>query len=400
MSFSNWYKASSFLERCQLKKTFNQIALKVIIDGAYYGYKIQQKDVAFLQELPVNYCRSRYILNGKPAVELNLKYFDDTFKDYDYKMRVVKMFPKEVQKGYLDYKKGNLPKDYSGDDSGWVLLDPELTVRFCLNGKGEKPFFIPVISALLDLEDAQELDKQKMAQQILKIIIQKMPIDKNGDLIFDTTEAQALHNNVVGMVGDAIGVDVLTTFADVEVADMSDNSNVSSVDQLDRVERTVFNEGGSSKMLFNTDGNIALEKSIANDEAVMYDLVLQFEEYAESLLAAFNRNKKKIAYKVQILPTTVYNYKELSKLYKEQTMLGFSKLLPQVALGQTQTAVVSTAIFENKVLELDDLFTPPKMSSTMGKEDNALSDKGEGGRPELPDDKKSTKTIQNKESEE
>lgn len=405
---SNWYKASFFLENCQLKKTFNNIALKVIVDGAYYGYKIQQKDVVYLQELPVNYCRSRYELNGKPAIELNLKYFDDTFRDYDYKIRVVKMFPKEIQKGYMEYQKGKMPKDYSGDDSGWMLLDPEATVKFCLHGKGDKPFFLPVINALLDLEEAQDLDKQRMAQQILKIIIQKMPIDKNGDLIFDTIEAQALHNNVVGMVGDAIGVDVLTTFADVEVADMSDNGNVSSVDQLDRVERTVFNEGGSSKMLFNTDGNIALEKSIANDEAAMYDLILQFEEYAEGLLSVFNRNAKKIAYKVQILPTTVYNYKDLSKIYKEQTMLGFSKLLPQVALGQSQTSVVSTAIFENEILELGDLFVPPKMSSTMGNGDgNNNNDhdgvkapsSNEGGRPELPDEEKSTKTIQNKESE-
>jgi hypothetical protein len=28
-----------------------------------------------------------------------------------------------------------------------------------------------------------------MQQQLLKIIIQKMPIDKNGDLVFDVDEA-------------------------------------------------------------------------------------------------------------------------------------------------------------------------------------------------------------------
>jgi len=29
-----------------------------------------------------------------------------------------------------------------------------------------------------------------MAQKLLRIIIQKMPLDKNGDLIFDVDEAQ------------------------------------------------------------------------------------------------------------------------------------------------------------------------------------------------------------------
>jgi len=69
-----------------------------------------------------------------------------------------------------------------------------------------------------------------MAQKLLKIIIQKMPLDKNGDLVFDIDEAQQLHNNAVKMLGKAIGIDILTTFADVDVADMSDKGNQSNID--------------------------------------------------------------------------------------------------------------------------------------------------------------------------
>ena len=316
------------------------------------------------------------------------------------------MFPKEFQKAYLDYVNGTLPKDYQGDDSGWFLLDPEKSVKFNLSNS-DAPLFAAVIPSLMDLEDAQDLDKKKMAQQLLRIIIQKMPIDKNGDLIFDVEEAQALHNNAVAMLANAIGVDVLTTFADVNVADMSDKSNVSSVDLLERVERTVYNNAGVSQMQFNTSGNLALEKSIANDEATMTNLLLQFEEYAESLLKPFNKNVKRLQYKVQILPTTVYNYKDLAKLYKEQTMIGFSKLLPQVALGQSQTSVIAIAYFENELMNLDELFVAPSMSSTQsGSSSSGNTESGnepsagsEGGRPELPDEEKSEKTIQNRESQ-
>lgn len=398
-----WYKASLLLESSRLKKVFGEIALAVIKYGCYYGYRIEQKTAGYLQELPVNYCRSRYKLNGQYAVEFNIKYFDDMYADIQYRMRVLKMFPKEFQKAYVSYRKGTLPKDFQGDSDGWFLLDPTKTVKFNLSNS-DAPLFVSVIPALMDLDDAQGLDKEKMRQQILKIIIQQMPIDKNGDLIFDVDEAAVLHNNVVQMVADAIGVDVLTTFADVKVADMSDKGNVSSVDQLDKVERTVYNEAGVSQMQFNTSGNLALEKSIANDEATMTDLILQFEEFAERLLSPFNKNPKRLIYRVQILPTTVYNYKELSKLYKEQTMLGFSKLLPQVALGQTQSGVIATAIFENEMMNLDSLFLPPQMSSTMsgkqeeGQDSNSPSSGDQGGRPELADDEKSDKTIQNKES--
>ena len=273
----------------------------------------------------------------------------------------------------------------------------------------DAPLFIPVIPAILDLEDAKQLDKDRMLQRLLKIIIQQMPIDKNGDLIFDVQEANALHNNAVAMLGDAIGISVLTTFADVDVADLSDKSTLTSVDELERVERSLYNEAGVSQKQFNTDGQTALDKSIANDEATMTDLLLQFKKYAERLLRAFNKNPKRLRYTVAMLPTTIYNYKDLSKMYKEQTQIGFSKLLPQVALGMTQQEIIATALFENGMLALNDLFVPPQMSSTMSgtkatdssgkktteKNDNAQSEKSEGGRPEKPDDEKSEKTIHN-----
>ena len=94
------------------------------------------------------------------------------------------------------------------------------------------------------------------------------------------------------MLGKAIGVDVLTTFADVEVADMDNNRAASSRDDLMRVERSVYNEAGVSQMQFNTDGNIALEKSILNDEASLFNLIIQFEEFLNKLVEKFNKNKK------------------------------------------------------------------------------------------------------------
>ena len=236
-----------------------------------------------------------------------------------------------------------------------------------------------------------------------------MPIDKNGDLIFDVQEAQALHNNAVAMLGNAIGMSVLTTFADVDVADLSDRSTLTSVDDLERVERSLFNEAGVSQKQFNTDGQTALDKSIANDEATMTDLLLQFKKYSERLLAAFNKNPKRVRYTVTMLPTTIYNYKDLSKMYKEQAQIGFSKLLPQVALGMTQQEIIATANFENEMLALNDLFVPPQMSSTMSgtkapdsgrnktteKKDDDAQSGSQGGRPPKPDDEKSEKTIRN-----
>lgn len=393
-----WYKSLVLLDGCELKKMFGSIALKVMRNGCYYGYMLRSDERVLLQELPVNYCRSRYELNGSPAVEMNMRYFDDNFPDASYRMRVVQMFPEDVRKAYVQFKSGNLPKDFSSDDEGWVLLDPKMTVKFSL-GSGDIPLFASVIPDLMDLDDAQELDKRKMAQQLVRIIVQQLPMNKNGDSVFDMSEAAQMHSNAVNMVGQAMGVSVLTTFADVEVADMSDKGNVSSVDQLDKVERTVYNEAGVSQMQFNSSGSVALEKSIANDEATMSALIDQFKLFGQRILEPMNGRKKKLYYEFSILPTTIYNYKDMAKLYKEQATLGFGLMMPQVALGRSPLAVISEGIFEGDIMHMTDIFRAPQMSSTMsGSSDSQSSGTGEAGRPSLPDDEKSDKTLANIES--
>ena len=403
-------KALLYLDNFEVKKFFGEVALKVLRNGCYYGYLIPQSDKMSVQELPPKYCRSRFNVNGRPAVEFNMKFFDDTFRDTTQKMKMLNLFPSEFKKGYILYKEGKLKPDFVGDTSGWYLLDVNSVIKFNLNGE-DFPAFISVIPAIIDLDAAQDLDRKKMQQKLLKIIIQKMPMDKNGDLIFDVDEAQQLHNNAVKMLSKAIGIDVLTTFADVEVADMADKSTTTTVDELEKVERTVYNEAGVSQMQFNTDGNIALEKSILNDEASMYNLLVQFEAFLNDLLKPFNKSPKKLYYRAQILTTTIYNYKDMAKLYKEQTQLGYSKMLPQIALGQSQSSILATAYFENDILDLVHIFIPPLMSSTMNadalKEENGNSSSSstssggedkQAGRKEKEDDQKSEKTIRNIES--
>ena len=255
-------------------------------------------------------------------------------------------------------------------------------------------------------------------QQLLKIIVQKLPTDKNGDLIFDVDEARDIHNNAVEMLKRAVGVDVLTTFAEIESINMSDKNTTATQDDLAKVERSVFNALGISQNLFNTDGNMALQKSVLIDEGMVRPLLLQFEIFFDRIVQSKGTNKKKYNFRLYMLETTQDNYKDLSKLYKEQVQLGYSKMLPEVALGHSQSSILNTAYFENEVMHLSELMIPPLMSSTLNMEDikgnsnktsssnsqktgtssSSSSSAGNAGRPEKPDDQKSEKTIKNKES--
>lgn len=406
---TSFHEALTLLDNFNVKAFFGKVALKVIRYGAYYGYIIEKdKTHSMIQELPANYCRSRFEVDGRPVVEFNMKYFDETFRDIQYRMRVIKAFPKDFQRGYILFKEGKLPADFMGDTAGWYPLDPDYSVMFTNSGE-QIPLFISTIPYLIDLDMAQDMDRRRMAQKLVKIIIQQMPLDKNGDLVFDLDEVAELHNNAVRMLGKAIGVDVLTTFADVEVADLADNSSVTSIDELEKVERSVYNSTGTAQNLFNTDGNVALDRSIINDEASLYNLILQFEGFLNQLIKHFNNTPKKFTLKASILKTTVYNYKEMSKQYKELASMGYSKMLPMIALGQSQSSILANAYFETQVLDLVSLFIPPLTSNTMNSDALKTAKDGKGktsengeeskpGRKEKDDGEKSDKTIANRES--
>ncbi len=404
-------KALEYFDNSEIKRLLNNIALQVVKNGAYYGILIDLGDKFTIQELPLNYCRSRFKSGPTPVIELNMKFFDAYFSNPLQRVRIIQTFPKDIQKAYILYKEGKLLGDTPGDGNGWYMIDASIGIKINLNDS-DCPSFVGTIPSIIDLDEAQALDRKKVMQQLLKIIIQKLPIDKNGDLIFDVEEARDIHNTAVNMLKRAVGVDVLTSFADISVADMADKNSSTTTDDLERVERTLYNGTGLSHNLFNTEGNVALEKSILNDEAVMKDLVYQFESLLNRVVQKFNNNN--CTFRASILETTIYNYKDLSKMYKEQTQIGYSKMLPQLALGHSQSSVIATATFENGILHLSDIMIPPMMSSTMSNKPNDSNSNDQNiknqqrqsapqegqsvGRPEKANDQKSEKTIANREA--
>lgn len=404
----SFFQVLKYLDNSFIKKNCGDMAKKIIKYGAFYGYIVETPEGATIQELPIGYCRSRYNVGNMPAIEFKMSFFDEKFSDPAYRMRILKLFPDEFSKGYQLYKEGKLPKDNFGDNYGcWYLLDPAATVKFSLN-EGDLPLFISAIPTIIDLDSAQDLDRRKQMQKLLKILIQKLPLDKNGDLIFDIEEARDIHNNMVEMLGETIGVDVVTTFADVMDIDVSDDNTSSNNDDLQRVERTVYNELGIPSNMFNPDGSIAMEKAILNAEGNLRSLVLQFGAFYDRVAQSksLKIKPKKYRFRLYMMETTQYNYKEIAKIYKEQTQLGFPKMYPQIALGHSQSSILYTIYFENNVLNLSEVMIPPMMSSTMnaeglqalGKKKVTQTDEKKAGRPALSEGEKSDKTLANIES--
>lgn len=402
-------------------------AITVCIEGVYYGYICDDiSDKLVIQDLPVDYCRSRFLHRGVPLVEFNVQYFDKVTSDPEYRKKLLSLFPDEFKEGYRKYKAGKLPAEDQGDDSGWILLDMNKAFKFNFNDSDIPPFLY-AIPALIELDEVQDLEKEKLLQQIQKILIQKFDLDKNGQIPFEMKELQQLNQNAVDMVGDAVGVSVLSTVASVTLEDLAVDGGTESKNNVEAAENSVYNDLGISTNLFNTDGNLALEKSIITDEAYVKPLLLQFEQFFNRYLE-WKFNKKDLKFRIKMLMTSIFNYQELSSKYENLTKIGFSRFLPMVALGHTQKEVISMAKLEQQIMQLDAYMLPPFSSNTMssdtwsdikaqqqqilsggkvtpigGQADTAAQKttttpdgEGKSGRPELPNDQKSEKTIANK----
>lgn len=156
----DFVKVLNYLDNSYIKKICGDIALEVIKNGAYYGYITDAKDGLVLQQLPVNYCRSRYNVGNMPAVEFNMRFFDEKFPDMNYRLRVLKMFPEEFSKGYILYKQQKLKADDGIQASSWYLLEPGSVIKFNFNNS-DIPLFVNVCPSIIDLDQAQDLDRRK-----------------------------------------------------------------------------------------------------------------------------------------------------------------------------------------------------------------------------------------------
>lgn len=268
-----------------------------------------------------------------------------------------------------------------------MLVPENVGVVFYYDDK--KPFLTTVVDAIANLEDYKGLEKKLDKQELAKILIQKLPMNEDGELIFTTAEAAEIHRAGVNMLANNTNVDVMTTFADVEMIDLQ-KSGSANRDNLEKIERSIYNEAGLSKNLFASDGNIALDYSVRTDCALVYDMAKQFMPFMDYHLNRKSK-KNKIFLVFLLLPITQYNREEMFDLYLKAAEYGYSKLLPGIAAGVKQSDMIDLIHYESKVLKLQDIMVPVQSAHT-------TSGNQEAGAPEKKDSKKQDKTLNNDES--
>lgn len=390
-----------FLEKAKLKQSLQSISLDVIVDGVAYVYFRRRGKQAVFQKLPTSYCRTRSVLNGFPTVEFNLDYFEQ-FGTEEEKAIKLNNFPPEIVREYNIWKNDNhrgrnsskRRQNQSLTNSGtWILLNPDTCTAFYFS-----PSLQPVLAnsffAILDVMELKGIEKKKAENELYNLVVQKFGFLDDGEPILELPEMQAFHESAKKIFENSNQTDLLTTLGEIQNV----NLNEAAADPIDFEPwtKSIYAELGVSPQLFSTEGNMALEKSVNIDEAMMFTLVEKYQNWLNFLLdnEFLEDDDDMFDTSLWFPPITINNRNELSTKYKDMATLGYSKLLPALSLGQSQLDIMASPIFENSILNLGSIMKPLQSSHTASGKSNS-SGSSSSGRPPLPDSQKSEKTIQN-----
>ena len=396
-----YYNALDYVERMQLPILCTNFAQRALVDGCYYGMKVETDKNHFqVIDLPTGYACSRFKdIEGNDVVEFDVSYFA-TITDEEQRRAALSVYPKVVAKAWKELRSGKR-KDK------WVIIPKDVGV--CFPFFDGRPLFLNVIPATIEYDEAIAAERERDAEEIRKIIVQKIPHLNDGRLLFEPDEAEEIHFGTVGMMKGNKNISVLTTYGDVS-AIASNTSADRAETTLTRMEQNIYAQAGVSGQAFASTGSSSLETSLNNDLALMMVLANKFSRFITNTLND-NFANGNITFKYSIMPITYYNTADYVDTTFKLVGSGYSALLPALALNMTQRDLINIKDLENDVLKLGDRLKPLQTSYTQSAdgsdgEDGGEDPKGkpvetdidEGGRPKLKEDKKSDKTHKNEES--
>jgi hypothetical protein len=354
-----------------------------------------------LIDLPSGYACSRFKdIFGNDVVEFDVSYFD-TITDKEQQKAALAAYPKVVQKAWKEWHNNKRKVR-------WVIIPKEIGV--CFPFFDGRPLFLNVIPATIEYDEAVATERERDAEEIRKIIVQKIPHLNDGRLLFEPDEAEEIHEGTVGMMKGNKNVSVLTSYGDV-TAIASNTSADRSDTTLTRMEQNIYAQAGVSGQIFASTGSATQETALNNDLALMMVLANKFSRFITNTLND-NFANSNISFKYTIMPITYYNTADFIDSTFKLVGSGYSALLPALALHLTQRDLINVKDLENDVLKLGDKLKPLQTSYTQSssKEDGD-GEKGEagpekpvetgideGGRPKKKEAEKSEKTIKNETS--
>ena len=386
---NQYEKALDILDNFNPSSLCVQMALRVFVEGAYYGILSKSSEGKMtVINLPYRYCRTRYkTYEGIDIVDFNLMFFD-TIPEKEKRIACLKTYPDAIRLAYNAYK--NKGASY------WYQIPAEYGLHF--NLYEDRPFLADVIPAIIDFNEYREIEKAKDKQDLEKIIVQEMPHLNDGELVFEPEEVLEMHNSVVQMLQNSQGIDVLTSFGDVDVKDLQSARSVIS-NNLEKIESSLYSEAGVSKQLFSANNTTSLNKAVENDCALVMILGNLFANWFKFIINDECGQYKGFSFDVIILPISYFNRLDMFKNSLNAAQNGYSFIIPSLCLGISQKQLINLKKLEKK-LNLAELMQPLQSSYTQSSADGKAQAEisNENNNNKKTEDKKTDDTIRKENS--
>lgn len=353
-----YQETATYLERLNVKYNLSWIGKRLFELGEVYIFKIEDSEGVMFKEMPNDICRISSVQNNVCKYSIDLKKIQSNNDLY-------LTMPKEIQKLVDKYAKGSIKADKLVDNS-WYELEENAYAFNIINPfypKGYPPFAY-LFDAIVHLMELEELEFTNAKIDNLKIIHQKIPMDKDGKLLIDINQARLYHEATKKNLPE--GIAITTNPLDVagitlhrtgnQVANHRNNA-IKGVYDVSGVNSEIFN--GSST---NTQGLI---NSVKSDELVAMELIGMFESFLNADLSV---TKKTSGWRVKILDTTHFSMEEKIKMARENLAYGGSRLHFLSANGFTPLQSMNILKFEQS-LDIDSLLVPQLTSHTITKDD-------------------------------
>lgn len=381
-----YYGAIDYIEKMNLPILLTNFAQRALVDGSYYGIKIQtDRDGFAILDLPSGYACSNFKDSlGNDIVEFDVSYFNTIF-DKDDRDAALSMYPKIVKQEYDKWRIGKRK-------SRWIMLPADIGI--CFPFFDGRPPFLSIIPTTIQYDKAVETEQERDLEEIRKIIVQKIPHLTDGRLLFEPDEAEEIHAGTVGMLRGNKNVSVLTTYADVDSI-VSKTAADSNNNTIERMLQNIYSRAGVSSQIFASTGSSTLESSIQYDISLMMYLANKFSRFITNTINSIFSNGN-INFKYTILPVGIQNESKYIDTAFKLASSGYSILVPAIAEGFSQKDIMSIKDLENDVLKLGEKLIP--LTSSYTQSNSNTEKESEGGRPAKEQSEKSDKTIENETS--
>ena len=379
------------LEKMNLQYEFLKVYCNCLIQDVFYGVvyfdeNSDQKTSMFFLPLPADYCRIQGIFpNGNFAFAMDMSYFKRNKELLEIWGEPFTSMQKEYEKTGVKY----------------VLCPQEYSV--CLKFRAEDtemilPPFAGLFSALLGLQELEDIQAIASEQEIYKLLVATIPLISGADNPDEFAVNPQLAVDYFNKLVDALPnyTDAVITPIPIDYVSFNNDTVASDVSKVQNATKTVLNTAGGSQVLNSATINNSSSAEAAlklDTEFAISSLLPQTEMWVNYFISLYVNNPSR----VKFFEVSTYTAKQFRQELLENASNGLPNKLAIASMsGFSELDTLSLNFLEEEVLGLKDKLVPLSTSYTQSGNDKSgttekdadqLSDEGQKTRDSGKNDK-------------